>query len=367
MSSLRVVHVYKGYPPVRGGIEGHVDLLTRLLAQQGVSAEVLCSRVRGAASREERDGVLVRRCLPLAVVASTPLPPSLPFALWRSRATIVHLHYPWPPGEVAWWLAARRRSLVVTVHCEVVRHARLARVVAPLTQQVLTAAARILVDGAFMRDNGFLLPHRERVGVVPLGVDLEHFRPDPRAPDPLPQVAHPRVLFVGRLRHYKGLPVLAAALARLPGLQLVVVGDGPERRRLEAALRCGGCRDRAHLLGEVSDEILLRLYQTSDAAVLPSTSRAEAFGLSIAEAQACGVPAVTTELGTGTAQTVAQGVSGLVVPPCDVEALAQGILWCLDPERVSERRAAARAHAEGHLCARRMVRAVHEVYDEIES
>jgi hypothetical protein len=50
---LRVVHVYKGYPPVRGGIEGHVDLLTRLLVRAGVDAEVLCADAEGA-PREER-------------------------------------------------------------------------------------------------------------------------------------------------------------------------------------------------------------------------------------------------------------------------------------------------------------------------
>lgn len=364
-SQLRVVHVYKSYPPVHGGIEGHIDLLTRLLVERGIYAEVLCARAPGSAAREQRHGVEVHRCTSALTLASTPLPPALPAALHRSNARIVHLHLPWPPGEVAWRLGGRGRPLVVTIHCEVVRQARLARWLAPLTQSVLAAAARILVTGPFMRDAPLLARHRERVEVVPLGVDLDRFRPDPSATDPFPHIARPRIVFVGRLRHYKGLPVLAAALARLPRAQLVAVGTGPERARFEDMLQTLGCRDRAHLLGDLDDDRLVRLLQTADAAALASTSHAEAFGVAIAEAQACGVPAVTTEVGTGTAQTVADGISGRVVAPNDPEALAAALAWCLDPAAAPVRRAAARTHAEAKLCARRMTDSVQQVYNAL--
>jgi rhamnosyl/mannosyltransferase len=241
----------------------------------------------------------------------------------------------------------------------------LAHWLSPLTQAVLRAAGGIFVTGAFMRDAPALAPHRTRVQVVPLGVDLDHWCPDASAPDPLPEVPHPRIVFVGRLRHYKGLPVLAAALARLPHAHLVVVGDGPERASFVGALHAAGCADRAHLLGDVADDRLRHIYQTADAAVLTSTSHAEAFGLAIAEAQACGVPAVTTAVGTGTEQTVADDVSGRVVAPGDPEAIAAALTWCLDPAHAALRRTAARAHAETHLCARRMTAAICTAYDAI--
>lgn len=353
---------------MRGGIEGHVDTLARLLAERGVAGEILCSRHRGvpgAPAREERDGVRIRRCAAPLVLASTPLPPALPWALRRSAADVVHLHFPWPPGEVAWRLGGRRRPLVVTVHCEVVRYPRLARALAPLTRRVLQDADRIVVTGPEMARIPLLARHRDRVRAIPLGVELDRFRPDPAGADPLPGVPHPRIVFVGRLRRYKGLSLLAAALARTPGAHLVVVGDGPERAAFERSLRAAGCRDRAHLLGEVDTDRLVRVLQTGDAAALPSESRAEAFGLATCEAQACGVPAVVTEVGTGTARTVADGVSGRVVPPGDADALAGALAWCLDPARAASRRAAARAHAEAHLCARRMAAQVHALYEEV--
>jgi rhamnosyl/mannosyltransferase len=364
---LRVVHVYKGYPPVRGGIEGHVDLLTRLLVRAGVDAEVLCADAEGAPREERRENVTVRRCWAPLTLASTPLPPSLPGALRRSSAEIVHLHYPWPPNEIAYLLGGRGRPLIVTVHCEVIRQQRLARLLSPLTQRVLGAAARILITGPFMREARFLERHRERVEVVPLGVDTDFFSPEPLGGNPVPEIPHPRILFVGRMRHYKGLPVLARALAKLPDVRLVVAGSGPERPIFEAALRDAGCRDRALLVGDVDDDRLRRLYQHADAAVLCSTSNAEAFGLSTAEAQSCGVPAVTTEVGTGTAQTVADGVSGRVVAPNDADALADALRWCLDADRAPALRKAARAHAMENLCARRMTESVVKVYERATS
>jgi len=119
------------------------------------------------------------------------------------------------------------------------------------------------------------------------------------------------------------------------------------------------------VLGDVADDRLLRILQTADAVVLPSTSRAEGFGLAIAEAQACGVPAVTTDVGTGTAQTVADGVSGRVVTPNDAAALTAGLAWCLDPVHATARRAAARRHAETALSAAHMTDAVVGVYTQL--
>jgi rhamnosyl/mannosyltransferase len=342
-----------------------VALLARLQAASGLEVEVLCSRAPGTKAHERVGGVRVTRCAAPVRVASTPLPAALPVALWRSRADLVHLHWPWPPGELAALLAARGRPLVVSWHCDVVRYPRLVRLLAPLTRRTLAAAARIVVGSEALGQQGPLAGLAAQLRVIPFGVDLERFRPAPQQGDPAPSSPHPRILFVGSLRHYKGLGVLAAALARLPEAHLVVIGEGPERARFEAALDALGCGARALLLGSVEERDLVRHLQHADAAVLCSTSRAEAFGLALAEAQACGVPAVTTELGTGTAQVLQDGVSGRVVPPCDPEALARALRWCLDPAQRAARRAAARAHAERRLDAERMHRELLALYAEL--
>jgi rhamnosyl/mannosyltransferase len=361
-----VVHVYKDFPPVFGGIENHVATLARALAERHLEVDVLCSRRAGLAGREQVDGIRIERCWSPFALASTPLPPALPWRLRANPAGIVHLHYPWPPGEVAWLVGGRARPLVVTVHCEVVRYPRLGRLLAPLTARVLAAAGRVIVTSQALASAPMLRDHLARVRVVPPGIDLRTFHPG-ESDDPLPDVPRPRVAFVGRLRHYKGLPVLAKALARVPQAQLVVVGDGPERASFETALGAAGCRDRVRFTGEVPTERLVRILQHADAAVLPSTSRAEAFGVAIVEAQACGVPAVVTDVGTGTTRTLIDGHSGRVVPPNDAAALAAGIEWCVGAHGSAARRAAARQHAVANFSAEKMAAAVQSIYGELRS
>ena len=356
-----VVHVYKDFPPVFGGIENHIATLARAQAERGLEVDVLCSGPPGLDPGDDLGAIRVHRCRAWSTLASTPLPPGLPLALRRSDARLIHLHYPWPPAEAAWLVAGRGRPLVVTVHCEVVRYPRLAQWIGPLTQRVLGAASAIVVTSEAMRRTPILAPHADRVRVVPCGLDLTRFRPAD-SEDPVATVPHPRIVFVGRLRHYKGLPALAGLLQRLPSAHLVVVGDGPERAAFESALDLAGCRDRAHLLGDVVGEVLVRVLQHADVAVLPSTSRAEALGISIVEAQSCGVPAVVTDVGTGTTTTVADGQSGRIVPPGDVDAFAAAVAWCLAPEGAGARRRAARQHAERHFSAARMAERIDDVY-----
>ncbi len=362
---LSAVHLYKDFPPVRGGIEGHVSLLTTQLAARGVDTTVLCRRPKHQPRCETRNGVAIQRCKAPLEIFSTPLPPGLPLALRRCRADLVHLHYPWPPAELAYVLGGRSRPLVVTVHCEVVRYPGVAALLSPLTQRVLGSADAIIVASEPLAEIRALARHGDRVKVIPYGVDLERFSPKPRTEDPIPTVGGPRLLFVGRLRHYKGLDIIAAALAKLPDAQLVVVGEGPARMEFERALTEFDCRDRTHFVGEVDDKALVEHLHRADAAVLASTSNAEAFGLSIAEAQACGVPAVTTKLGTGTEHALDDGRSGIVVSPSDPDALAEALRWCLQSEGRAERRAAARAHAEQTLSASVMAERTLELYQKI--
>ena len=111
----------------------------------------------------------------------------------------------------------------------------------------------------------------------------------------------PMVLFVGALdpaHHFKGFPVLVDALQGLTGSgwRLVVVGDGSLRASFEILAATHGLAGRVHFAGDVADESLPRYYRLADIHVLPSTARAEAFGLVVLEAAASGAPTIASSL-----------------------------------------------------------------------
>jgi glycosyltransferase involved in cell wall biosynthesis len=178
----------------------------------------------------------------------------------------------------------------------------------------------------------------ENVGVIPPGIDPKFRQGVDKSPTPL-------VVAVGRLmpaKHFDDIIRLLAPLrARLPGLELVIVGEGDERPRLEGEIRRLGASDFVRLSGRISDHELIALYQR--AWLLTAASEAEGWGMTITEAAACGTPAVVTDIG-GHRDAVEAGVSGELVPLADLGAAIEAVLT--DADRLSDLRRGAIARAE---------------------
>jgi rhamnosyl/mannosyltransferase len=168
------------------------------------------------------------------------------------------------------------------------------------------------------------------------------------------------VLAVARLVYYKGLEILIEAAQSLKA-SVVIIGDGPLAGRLH---RLAATSPNVHFAGRVSEADLLCHLAAADCFVLPSTSRAEAFGIAVMEAQAMAVPAVVTNVGTGTAEAIAPGETGLVVQPGDAAALAAGVNDILsDPLRRATMGRRARERAVALHSARRAADQLRDIYE----
>lgn len=167
--------------------------------------------------------------------------------------------------------------------------------------------------------------------VIPqLGVDTTRFRPDPAARMGL----HRRlgasddevfVGFGGRLVPEKGVVLLVRAIAGVPGTRLIVLGDGPERERLESLAESLGIAERVAFAGHVPSLEVPRWLSALDILVLPTVGRrgwVEQFGRILIEAMACGVPVIGSK--SGEIPRVI-GEAGLLVPEGDERALTEAI------------------------------------------
>jgi glycosyltransferase involved in cell wall biosynthesis len=322
---VRVLGIGKFYPPeYYGGLESVVVALNTELARLGVRVTYVVSAVRGPARVEAVGGVRVVRARSLGTVLSQPLSPGLVTAVRRESGDVVHLHHPNPLGDLA-ALADRRRPLVVTQHSDVVRQRALWPVYGPLVRGVFARARRIAVGSEqLLAASRELRGFEAKARVIPFGIETERFRPTPAVRERARALRaawgdEPVALAVGRLVGYKGLDVLIRAAAPLD-LRLVLVGTGPDEARLRAMAGA-----RVVFAGRVDDETLVACYHAADVVCLPSISMAEAFGIVLLEAMACGKPLVTTDLPTGVAAVNRDGVTGLVVPPNDVGALREAL------------------------------------------
>ena len=204
---------------------------------------------------------------------------------------------------------------------------------------------------------------RERLRTVHNGVDTDIFRPgdeDERCPGAL--------LFVGNAEDYnKGVVYALRAMALLPEsakAHLYLVG-GPagEQRVAPAEIARLGIGDRVTVVGRVGESELVRRYRRAEALVSPSLY--EGFGLPAAEAMACGTPVIATSAGA-LPEVVADGETGLIVPPADERALADAMASLVaDPERCRRLGAAGRERVLERFTWGRNARALEVLYAEV--
>jgi glycosyltransferase involved in cell wall biosynthesis len=169
---------------------------------------------------------------------------------------------------------------------------------------------------------------RNRMTLVPSGVDIGRFCPDGPAAPREPGLA--RILSVGRLVERKGFADLIRALPLVPHAELVIAG-GPEENAPKLRALAGRCRvaDRVRLIGAVQPAEMPQWYRSAD--VLAAAPWYEPFGLTPLEAMACGVPVVAAAVG-GLTDTVVDGVTGDLVPPRDPQSLARALRRLLGDE-----------------------------------
>lgn len=330
---MRVLYLYKDYFPVLGGIENHIRMMAEGLRSRGVETQVLVTNTANCTVTECIGDVPVLKTARQINVSSAPV--SLPFfpALRRLEAgvDIAHLHMPYPPGELAQLLLGRSTRLVATYHSDIVRQRVLGALYRPFLWQVLRRVDLIAVSNpVYIQDSPFLRRYAAKCRVIHFGVDLAHFAATAAVEERAAswRARYPGktlLLFVGRLRHYKGVNVLIDAMRAVADVHALIVGVGPMEAAWRAQAQTMGVTDRVTFLGELADADVLALYHAADFFVLPSTNRAETLGIVQLEAMACGLPVICTELGTGTSYVNQHGVTGLVVPPHDPAALSAAI------------------------------------------
>lgn len=313
---------------VPGGVQAHVaDLADRLGAEGG---EVVVLGPGADVLPRGRD---------LGGTVGVPVNDSVaPIALhprtaWRTAASVtalrpdlVHVHEPLVP-LVSLTAVLRSAAPVVGTYHAWSDRSRAYRLARPVTRRVhdhLAAAVTVSPAAQRFHAEALGLPARA-LPVVPNGVDVEAHasaRPEPR----LTGDGRQRMLFLGRLEPRKGLAELIRAFARLkidrPALELLVAGEGPERRRCERLLPTR-LRADVTFLGYVVDERKRRLLRSCDVLAAPALG-GESFGMVLVEAMAAGLPVVASDI-PGYATVITDGRDGRLVPPGDVGALARAL------------------------------------------
>lgn len=377
-NKIRVLQVNKLYYPVTGGIERVVQQLAEGLCED-TDTKVLVCRRKGRTIVEQIAGIEVTRASSMGMLSSLPLSVSF---LWKFRRMakdrdIIHIHMPFPLGDLACFLSGYKGRVILWWHSDIVRQKKLMKLYRPLMEWLLRRADCIVVATQGHIDGSkYLKPYQEKCRIIPFGVDLKIEKEADRwyeegrllerseeKPDAV------KFLFVGRLVYYKGCRTMIEAFVQAAKgnsrIQLDIVGTGSLEPELKKQTEELGLTDRIYFHADVSDDELIQYFKECDVFVLPSLQRSEAFGLVQIEAMAFGKPVINTKLPSGVPYVSLHGETGLTVEPGNAAELAEAMQYLAEhPVERCQMGERARARMDEQFRMDKMLKRVLQLYEE---
>ena len=376
---MRILHVVTAFPRSPTDIIAPwlVELLKRLRAA-GHEVEVFAPAYRGGGNTE-LDGIPIHRFRYFLAqwedlthdqgtvdrVRRSPRYKVMPLfyvlgglqAMWRlcrrRRYDIVHVHWPVPHALFGW--AARRACGAAMITLWYGIELRWVKSRLPWLRRFLSWAIRtsdqvVAISSYTAREIADLVPATVRV--IPYGLGFAEAFSNPLPSPPRQAGGSFVILFVGNLIVRKGVRYLIDALHQLPPqvpATLLILGEGPERPRLEAQVRTLGLEQRVEMPGRVPEPELHQALARANVLVLPSVVDArgdtEGLGVVLLEGMNYRVPVIGSNVG-GITDIVVDGETGLLVPPQDSAALALALARVATEPGLAERLGeAGRRHA----------------------
>lgn len=377
---MRIIQTPARFHPFIGGVENYVYNLSQVLTELGHDVKVICANEPEGRTNDSIKGIKIRRLQYIGKIANTNITPGLPSALLGEDFDIIHAHLPtpWSADWSAIVAKAKGRPLVLTYHNDIVGKGFESRVAGlyNLTglQLLLKAASMIIITQPnYIESSNYLKSYKNKAQIVPIGVDIDRFRPEGKG-ESEPEPKGCKVLFflgvLDKFHRYKGLDYLLQAMAMVkeqkPNVKLVVGGSGElQGHYADLAVRLGLSRN-VEFPGSISEEELPECYNHCDAFILPSVSSdQEGFGIVLLEAMACAKPVISTEI-VGVAEDVKRFDAGRIVQPRDAGALARAILEILgNKEEADEMGQRGRRLVEEKYTWKKVGRDVLRIYEEL--
>lgn len=347
---MKILHLGKFDGDV-GGIERQLRSLLQNLPAD-IEAVNLVANDRAVTDEHRTYGYRTVRVASHGVVASVALAPSLPRLARRLHREIgfdiVHLHFPDPLGQLAAMALPRSVKRVISWHSDIVKQQTALRLYRPLLHPFVRDADAIVGASPqhFSSSQQMVAGKAGQLReVIPYGFDAAALEWTDAARVRQQALASERrtspVIFtVGRHVYYKGFDVLIRAL-RSVDAELWIGGRGPLTEQWRRVAHDAGVADRVRFAGFIPDDELVAWYDACDVFCMPSTQRAEQFGLVQLEAMHLGKPVVATRLGTGVEFVTLEDVTGLLVAPGNEAGLAAALNRLLRDRALRERLGAA--------------------------
>jgi glycosyltransferase involved in cell wall biosynthesis len=320
---MNILQLVKYYDPCQGGMETVVKNIAEGVIEisDDVNFTILSNNHEITQSKiqiKKSDRLYVIKEFTPLLFRSQPLCfyyPSLKKLIKDSD--IIHHHYPFPTMEVSLLLflnLIREKKFIITWHANI-KNSRwnwIEKFYNPLISKLLDRADAIVVTSPQLFEaSDILKKYSDKIKVIPLSFNPKlAFAKSKQFPKEKPF----ELLFVGKLRKYKGIKFLITAIVDL-NINLTIVGSGEEYQSLLSKVQELNISEKVNFIINASDKELASLYASADLFILPSINEAEAFGVVQLEAMSNGLPVINTNLKSGVPFVSLNNYTGFTVEP----------------------------------------------------
>ena len=349
---MRIAEVVCVFPPYKSGT-GNIALEnSKLFFKKGYRVVVFTPKIFKEVGKNNFS-FKVERLNPILKYGNASVLISL---FWRLKGfDIIHLHYPFfGSAEIIWIIKKFKISkakLIITYHQDATAEGWIGKFFKMhykyLTPRILKSADKIIVSSFDYLEHSnikkLFKKYPKKFVEIPFGVDLSRFEPREKPTDLIKkyniQNDEKIILFVGSLdkaHYFKGVDNLIKGFLRLQlKARLIIIGEGDMKLEYEKKVLDFGLKNKVIFANKVNDYDLPRFYNLADVFVLPSISKAEAFGIVLLEAMASGLPVIASNL-AGVKNLIKNGINGFLIEPNNINDLVDKINLLLNSEEVKK-------------------------------
>ena len=341
----KILHIPNYYPPHIGGIEDVCCSIVTALPE--FEHQVICFHDQKQTVKERVDGVVVTRCGVWKKLFSQ----SVSFSFYKELENvfktfdpdIVHFHTPNPLGSVyLLLLLPKKTELIVHWHSDIIEQNMLYAFYHPIEKKLLKRADKMIATSpTYLSGSKPLQSYSNKVEIIPNTVNeskLQKREGDEKAIAEIKQLYGERKIIFTFGRHvpYKGLKYLVEAASLITNDAVIIIaGKGPLSDSLKESAKN---IFNIHFIGRLEENTLRQYLYAADVFAFPSITRNEAFGIALAEAMYCGLPAVTFTIpDSGVNWVCLHGETGLEVENSNSRSLAGALNKLINDSSLRER------------------------------
>lgn len=334
---MKILYIDKYCFPLKTAVESFVYILANKIKDK-VDISILVSNDKIRTNIENTRGISITRMARFLEIRSTPICFSLPGWMRKIKSDIIHFTFPNLFAIISYLIARPKVKVICSYHSDTYRKRFLSLFYKLFLIKFFKKVDKIIIsDEDFLRNSEILKRFRNKCEVIPYGVDIKKFNNlgdiEQKICEFNERYGYDLILYRGNLNSCEGIDYLIKAM-RDVNAKLLIIGDGPLRKKLESLTKEKDINEKVIFLGDVPPYESRAYLHSSLMLVSPLLSPSDDFEVNQLEAFASGIPVISTDLGSIVPGTNRHRETGLVVPPEDSRALAEAINTLLKNEKL---------------------------------